>query len=60
MQKENTHEFVLLLKRMFKDIGQYLEKINPGEQQDKPVKDSVDRSLLKDMRTFLRKSILHP
>ena len=52
--KENTHEFVLLLKRMFKDIGQYLEKINPNEQQEKSVKDSVDRSLLKDMRTFLR------
>ncbi len=52
--KENTHEFVSMLKRMFKDIGLYLAKINPVEQQEKTVRDAVDRGQLKDMRTFLR------
>lgn len=36
--KENTHEFVSMLKRMFKDIGLYLAKINPVEQQEKTVR----------------------
>ena len=44
----------LFAKRMFKDIGLYLAKINPVEQQEKTVRDAVDRGQLKDMRTFLR------
>ena len=52
--KENTHEFVSMLRRLFKDIGLYLDKINPEESQEKIMKDSVDRGQLKDMRSFLR------
>jgi CheY-like chemotaxis protein len=52
--RENTREFTLLLENVFRDIGKYLESINYYVPEEKEVKESPDRKLLKDMRKYLR------
>jgi ligand-binding sensor domain-containing protein/signal transduction histidine kinase/DNA-binding response OmpR family regulator len=52
--RENTREFITLLNNVFKDIDKYLTSIEYYQPQEKEMKESPDRQLLKDMRTALR------
>lgn len=59
--KDNTKEFVSMLKKMFKDIEKYMAKIS---RQDMPVekefKESVDRAKMKEMRAYLKEGQVQP
>ncbi len=53
---ENTHELVIMLKNMFKNITLYLDKINHTDGQKKEYRDGPDRQLLKDIRKSLKEA----
>ncbi len=53
--KDNTREFVSLMKDMFKAIDLYLSMIMPGDDNNhKEFSDSINRGKLKELRAYLR------
>ena len=59
--KENTREFMALMKDMFKAIDVYISKIKHEEKPvRKELKESINRGKLKELRAYLKACELEP
>ncbi len=59
--KENTREFVALMKDMYKAVDIYISKITQEEKpQQKEMRDAINRGKLKELRAYLKACELEP
>lgn len=59
--RENTKEFVSLMKEMFQAIDRYLGQIAHQEKpQKKEYRDSINRAKMKEMRAYLKEGQAKP